>query len=152
MAAAAAVPVVPAVPTQLQHTRVPGKYACHCYPRPAPDPPCCSYETYQLLARIITFGERIAELLTTVQSRLAEASHPKTRSKLSALLQHAARGVLANPTGVCGARWGASLACGAAGKFLALLLRFVNGAWLLCRCLPLPAEVAARHASMPFQP
>ncbi|EFN57812.1 hypothetical protein CHLNCDRAFT_51116 [Chlorella variabilis] len=33
------------------------------------------------------------------RSRLGEASHPKTRTKLSMLLQHAARGVLANPTG-----------------------------------------------------
>lgn len=33
------------------------------------------------------------------QSRLGEASHPKTRTKLANLLQHAARGVLGNPTG-----------------------------------------------------
>ncbi|KAL4434124.1 hypothetical protein ABPG75_000565 [Micractinium tetrahymenae] len=59
---------------------------------------CRGYETYQLLARVITFGERIPELLTTVQSRLGEASHPKTRNKLALLLQHAARGALANPT------------------------------------------------------
>ena len=107
---------------------------------------CRAYETYQLLAGLITFGERAAELLTTVQvrgrkavavwgplscrlgiafgrcpvglelvehaipmarcscslplqSRLGEASHPKTRAKLAQLLQHAARGVLGNPTG-----------------------------------------------------
>lgn len=69
------------------------------------------YETYQLLARIITFGERIAELLTTVQSRLGEASHPKTRSKLAQLLQHAARGVLANPTGACVGGWAGGQPC-----------------------------------------
>ena len=33
-----------------------------------------------------------------MQSRLAEASLPKTRGKLATLLVHAARGVLANPT------------------------------------------------------
>lgn len=33
-----------------------------------------------------------------MQSRLGEASNPKTRAKLSTLLQHASRGVLANPT------------------------------------------------------
>ena len=33
-----------------------------------------------------------------MQSRLGEASHPKTRAKLATLLQHAQRGVLANPT------------------------------------------------------
>ncbi|PSC76593.1 small subunit processome component 20-like protein [Micractinium conductrix] len=59
---------------------------------------CRGYETYLLLAKVITFGERIPELLTTVQSRLAEASLPKTRGKLATLLVHAARGVLANPT------------------------------------------------------
>ncbi|PRW58885.1 small subunit processome component 20-like protein [Chlorella sorokiniana] len=59
---------------------------------------CRAYETYQLLAGLITFGERAAELLTTVQSRLGEASQPKTRTKLAQLLQHAARGVLGNPT------------------------------------------------------
>lgn len=36
-----------------------------------------------------------------MQSRLAEASQPKTRTKLAQLLQHAARGVLGNPTGGC---------------------------------------------------
>jgi hypothetical protein len=30
---------------------------------------CRAYETYQLLASIISFGDRIAELLTTVQVR-----------------------------------------------------------------------------------
>lgn len=34
-----------------------------------------------------------------LQSRLGEASQPKTRTKLGQLLQHAARGVLGNPTG-----------------------------------------------------
>lgn len=38
-----------------------------------------------------------------LQSRLAEASQPKTRTKLAQLLQHAARGVLGNPTGGCNA-------------------------------------------------
>ena len=128
---------------------------------------CRAYETYQLLAGLVTFGQRIPELLTTVQvgscctfggvwwagarsgwraggwgvqgcaarievslrragckhsqtpsvrraiqpnrahapppavtqSRLGAASHPKTRAKLASLLQHAARGVLGNPTG-----------------------------------------------------
>lgn len=36
------------------------------------------------------------------QSRLGEASQPKTRTKLAQLLQHAARGVLGNPTGALG--------------------------------------------------
>ncbi len=79
--------------------------------------PCSlRYETYQLLARIITFGERIAELLTTVQSRLGEASHPKTRNKLAQLLQHAARGVLANPTGACLDGWQFGRGAGSAAR------------------------------------
>ncbi|KAL4860053.1 Small subunit processome component 20 [Chlorella vulgaris] len=59
---------------------------------------CRAYETYQLLASVVTFGERVGELLTTVQSRLGEASNPKVRTKLSQLLMHATRGVLVNPT------------------------------------------------------
>ena len=113
---------------------------------------CRGYETYQLLAGVVAFGERVPQLLTTVQvgapgaalevqeggrsvwrwrrtsvcaaclllcpdlscphltaphplpypalqSRLGECSNPKTRNKLALLLQHASRGVLANPTG-----------------------------------------------------
>lgn len=37
-------------------------------------------------------------LCTQVRDRLPEAGDPKIRNKLAALLQHAARGVAANPT------------------------------------------------------
>ena len=53
---------------------------------------------YQLLARMITFRANIGQLLGSVRTHLAEASQPKVYNKLSSLLQHASRGILANPT------------------------------------------------------
>ena len=53
---------------------------------------------YQLLARMVTFRASIGQLLGSVRSHLAEASQPKVHNKLSRLLQHASRGILANPT------------------------------------------------------
>lgn len=59
---------------------------------------CRANDTYKLLASLVTFSTHLPQLLAPVRLRLAEASHPKTRAKLSALLQHASRGVLLNPT------------------------------------------------------
>eukprot|EP00887_Chlorella_sp_A99_P000887 scaffold5.g887.t1 len=59
---------------------------------------CRAYDTYRILASLISFGPCVTQLLSTVRDRLAEASHPKTRTKLQTLLQSAVRGCLANPT------------------------------------------------------
>ena len=59
---------------------------------------CKAYDSYQLLARTITFREQAGPLLVLVHSHLGEASHPKTRTKVVALLHHAGRGFAANPS------------------------------------------------------
>jgi hypothetical protein len=60
---------------------------------------CRAYEAYQLLASSITFSPASMEqLLALVREKLPAASSPVIRGKLSQLLQHAARGVAANPT------------------------------------------------------
>ena len=53
---------------------------------------------YQLLARMVTFRANIGQLLGSVRTHLVEASQPRVYNKLSSLLQHASRGILANPT------------------------------------------------------
>lgn len=53
---------------------------------------------YQLLARMVTFRANIGQLLGSVRTHLPEASQPRVYNKLSSLLQHASRGILANPT------------------------------------------------------
>ena len=71
----------------------------------SPSPTCCrevkkckAYDSYQLLARTTTFREQAGPLLAVVHSHLGEASHPKTRTKVVALLHHAGRGFAANPS------------------------------------------------------
>lgn len=59
---------------------------------------CKAPETYMLLASRVTFETQMVKLLVPVQNRLADASTPKIRLKLSNLLQNASRGVLSNPT------------------------------------------------------
>ena len=59
---------------------------------------CRAPDTFMLLASRVTFETHLVQLLGPIQSRLGDASSPKIRTKLSTLLQHAARGVLANPT------------------------------------------------------
>ena len=59
---------------------------------------CKAYDSYQLLARTVTFREQAGPLLTLVHGHLGEASHPKTRIKVVALLHHAGRGFAANPS------------------------------------------------------
>lgn len=60
---------------------------------------CRAYEAYQLLASSISFTpDRMDELLSLVRDRLQAASSPTVRGKLQQLLQHAARGVAANPS------------------------------------------------------
>lgn len=59
---------------------------------------CKAYDMYQLLARMVTFRANIGQLLGSVRTHLPEASQPRVYNKLSSLLQHASRGILANPT------------------------------------------------------
>lgn len=60
---------------------------------------CRAYECYQLLAASVTFSpSAMEELLAPIRERLPAASSPSVRAKLSQLLQHAARGVAANPS------------------------------------------------------
>lgn len=53
---------------------------------------------YQLLARMVSFRANIGQLLGSVRTHLSDASQPKVYNKLSSLLQHASRGIMANPT------------------------------------------------------
>ncbi|KAL6760906.1 armadillo-type protein [Haematococcus lacustris] len=57
-----------------------------------------AYESYMLLAVSITFSTHMEPLLLLVRHHLPSASSPSVRNKLSQLLQHAARGLHANPT------------------------------------------------------
>lgn len=59
---------------------------------------CKAYDMYQLLACMVTFRANIGQLLGSVSTHLPDASQPKVYNKLSSLLQHASRGILANPT------------------------------------------------------
>ena len=59
---------------------------------------CKAYDMYQLLARMVSFRANIGQLLGSVRTHLSDASQPKVYNKLSSLLQHASRGILANPT------------------------------------------------------
>lgn len=59
---------------------------------------CKAYDMFQLLARMITFQTHISQLLAPVRSHLANASQPKVYNQLANLLQHASRGISANPT------------------------------------------------------
>ncbi len=60
---------------------------------------CRAYEAYQLLASSLSFSpEAMEQLLSLVREKLPAASSPTIRGKLQQLLQHAARGVAANPT------------------------------------------------------
>lgn len=60
---------------------------------------CRAYEAYQLLAASVSFSPASMEgILAPVRERLPAASGPTVRAKLQQLLQHAARGVAANPT------------------------------------------------------
>uniref|UniRef100_A0A7S3R808 U3 small nucleolar RNA-associated protein 20 domain-containing protein n=1 Tax=Dunaliella tertiolecta TaxID=3047 RepID=A0A7S3R808_DUNTE len=56
------------------------------------------YESFMLLAAGVTFKTSMEPLLDLVRAHLHRASSPSVRNKLSQLLQHAARGVHANPT------------------------------------------------------
>ena len=53
---------------------------------------------FQLMARMITFQTHISQLLAPVRTHLADASQPKVYNQLANLLQHASRGISANPT------------------------------------------------------
>ncbi|KAK9863125.1 hypothetical protein WJX84_001609, partial [Apatococcus fuscideae] len=57
-----------------------------------------AFDTYLLLARHITFRTHVASLLAPVRARLAEGPGPRARKQLENLLQHAVRGIAANPT------------------------------------------------------
>ncbi|KAK9845304.1 hypothetical protein WJX81_002986 [Elliptochloris bilobata] len=57
-----------------------------------------AFGTYQLLAAGTTFRTHFGPLLRLVRERLGEASAPKVRGQLAALLQAALRGAAANPT------------------------------------------------------
>lgn len=59
---------------------------------------CKAYDMYHLLARMVSFRANIGQLLGPVRTHLSEASQPKVYNKLSSLLQHASRGIMANPT------------------------------------------------------
>ncbi|KAK9818396.1 hypothetical protein WJX72_012002 [[Myrmecia] bisecta] len=59
---------------------------------------CRAYDTYQLLARMVTFRTHIGLLLSSVRVHLGEASNPKIRAKLAQMLQSAVRGIQANPS------------------------------------------------------
>ena len=59
---------------------------------------CRANDTYQILASLVTFKSQIPVLLSLVRNKLPEASNPKVRSKVAALLQSASVGLLANPT------------------------------------------------------
>jgi hypothetical protein len=60
---------------------------------------CRAYEAYQLLAASVSFSpEAMEQLLSLVREKLPAASGPAVRGKLQQLLQHAARGVAANPS------------------------------------------------------
>lgn len=59
---------------------------------------CKAYDMYQLLARMVSFRAHIGQLLGAVRTHLPDASQPKVYNKLASLLQHASRGILANPT------------------------------------------------------
>jgi len=65
---------------------------------------CRAYECYQLLASSLSFSpEAMQQLLALVREKLPAASSPAVRGKLQQLLQHAARGVAANPSASAGA-------------------------------------------------
>jgi hypothetical protein len=55
------------------------------------------FATYELLARLVSPDTQLEALLLPVRERLPGAAAPQLRGQLTLLLQHAARGLAANP-------------------------------------------------------
>lgn len=59
---------------------------------------CKSFESFEILARLVTFKSHVAQVLELVRAHLPQSNVPQLRGKLQELLAAAARGILSNKT------------------------------------------------------